>query len=103
MAIDPNLQPATKGENNVDTTLNYYLDPSKGGITWYTPGSAMIYRRKFDEQPVTIRDMRGHEHEFDIHKNAFEFRKFHTEATKFTPEEIREVMYPEAAEFVKKV
>lgn len=87
----------------VETTLNYYLDPSLGGITHYTPGSAGVYRRKFDPRTVQIRDIRGHEDEFDIHKQSFQLCNFTTAAKEFTDEEIRGVMYPEVGEFLKNV
>jgi hypothetical protein len=88
---------------SVKTTINYYLDPSEGGISWYTPGTAMIVRRKFDTRPVQIHDIRGHEAEFTINKQAFQLCKYNTAATEFTDEEIKKVMYPEVEELVKKV
>ncbi len=97
------------GEHNeaingdVEANINYYLDPSLGGITWYTPGSAGVYRRKFDPKTVQIHDMRGHEAEFDIHKQSFQLCPFTTTARQFTDDEIKSVVYAEAQEFLKKV
>jgi hypothetical protein len=88
---------------NIEANINYYLDPSKGGITWYTPGSAMILRRKFDTQPVTINDMRGREDEFEIHKHSFQFAKFKTACKNITDEEVKRIMYPEAEALLKKM
>jgi hypothetical protein len=102
-------KPATNGHavngkpHDVKTTINYYLDPSKGGITWYTLGSAMILRRKFDTQPVTINDMRGREKEFEIHKHSFQLCEYKTACKNITDEEVKRIMYPEAEALLKKV
>jgi len=87
----------------VDTTLNYYLDPSLGGITWYTPGTAMTVRRKFVTRPVQIHDIRGHEEDFNINKQSFQLCKLTTLPTEFTDEEIRQDCYPEVEELLKNV
>ena len=95
---------AVNGQPEVlEATMNYYLDPSLGGITHYTPGSAGVYRRKFDSRPVKIRNMRGQEDDFDIHTQSFKKCAFTTAAKEFTDGEIKSVMYSEAQEFLKKV
>lgn len=88
---------------DVDVTLNYYLEPELGGVTHYVPGSAGVYRRKFDPHTVTIHDVRGHKDEFNIHKQSFQVSPFTTACKEFTNEEIKKVMYDEAQEFLKKV
>ncbi|KIW35015.1 uncharacterized protein PV07_01742 [Cladophialophora immunda] len=88
---------------DVEVSLNYYLDPSLGGITHYTPGSAGVYRRKFDTRKVVIHDMRGRESEFNIHKQSFEVAPFTTACKDFVDSEIKSVMYAEAQELLKKI
>lgn len=98
------IQATNKTEyESVKTHLNYYLDPSRGGITWYTPGTAMTVRRKFENHPVNIYDMRGHESDFDINIHSFQPCKFTTAAKELTDEQIKEVMYPEVTSLVQKV
>jgi hypothetical protein len=100
------LKPRTDGSKingDVEVALNYYLDPSLGGITHYTPGSAGVYRRKFDTHRVTVHDMRGQEDHFDIHKQSFQPALFTTACKDFVDDEIRNVMYAEVGEFLKKM
>jgi hypothetical protein len=97
------VEKTTPTPSDVETKLNYYLDPSLGGITWYTPGTAMTVRRKFDTRPVRIHDMRGREDDFDINKQSFQLSKFTTKATEFIDEEIKRVTYPEIEDLLKKV
>src|ERR1700712_2207890 len=73
------LEPA--GTKTVNTTLNFYLDPSKGGHTSYQIGVADYYRRKFDPHPVQIQEIRGREAEFDLETHGFQHHK-HTSAEK---------------------
>ena len=87
----------------VQTTLNYFLDPSLGGITWYTPGAAGVLCRKLDTRSVQIHYMRDREADFNIHKQSFQLCKFTTAAKEFTGDEIKSVIYPEAEELLKKV
>ena len=101
--VETNGQTANGINRPVETTINYYLDPSKGGISWYTPGTAMILRRKFDTRPVTINDMRGHEGEFDIHKQSFQLCEYKTACINITDEEVKRIMYPEAEALLKRV
>jgi hypothetical protein len=93
----------TVPHGDVEATINYYLDPSLGGITHYTPGSAGVYRRKFDPHTTTIHDIRDHEADFNIHKQSFQVSPFTTTCQEFTDEEIKKIMYDEAQEFLKKV
>ena len=61
-------------DNTVAVKLNFYLDPSQGGRDSFAIGTAGAYRRKFDERPVTIRDARGFENEFNIDTHGFQVR-----------------------------
>ena len=103
MAIHPTTGVTEDGFNYIQTDVNYYLDPSKGGITAFVPGTAGILRRKFETQQVKIRDLRGHEDEFKIHKHAFEPIKWKLPTDGITDEEIKKHVYPEAEKIVKKM
>lgn len=94
------LNPA--GTKTVNTTLNFYLDPSKGGHTSYQIGVSDYYRRKFDPHPVQIQDIRGREDEFDLETHGFQHHK-HVSAEKDfdDDEQIRRVVYPETAQLIK--
>ncbi|KAF2426611.1 GA4 desaturase family protein [Tothia fuscella] len=83
--------------------LNYYLDPSQGGITHYTPGTAGILRRKFDTQEVRIQDLRGQEDKFNFHQSSFQVSKFDIDMEGKTNDEMKRDIYPQAEEFIKKI
>ena len=54
----------------VDTTLNYYLSPARGGAKIYQPGAVSDKRRPHDEQKVKVTDIRGLESEFQLDKQG---------------------------------
>jgi hypothetical protein len=58
----------------VNTTLNYYLKPGRGGTSSIYPGTAGNYRSKFNVQAVEITDIRGSENSFKLDKQGFEVR-----------------------------
>lgn len=89
------------GPRDVKTKMNYYLDPSKGGITHYTSGTAKILRRKFDTQDIVVHDLRGQEEKFKLKPNAFQFCKWTPPATDLSMDEVRSKVYPEAQDFIK--
>jgi hypothetical protein len=86
---------------DVKTKMNYYLDPSNGGITHYTSGTAKILRRKFDTHPVVIHDIRGQEEKFKLTPNAFQFCNWTPPKTDLSEDEVRSKVYPEAQEYIK--
>ena len=88
----------------VQTELNYYLDPSKGGHTSYQIGVSDYYRRKFDPHPVQIEDIRGREDQFDLETHGFQHHK-HTSVEKDfnSDDQIRTVVYPEVEQILKDV
>ena len=92
---------STKGRP-VNTTLNYYLDPSKGGHTEYQIGVSDYYRRKFDPHQVQISDIRGQEDLFKLDTHGFE-RVKHTSAEKHFDdnERVKQVVYPETEKLIK--
>ncbi len=88
----------------VDATLNYHLDPSQGGTPFFIPGSAGNYRRKFNEVPVHIIDIRGSENEFRLDRQGFEVRRhICTEKDFANGDVVKDVVYKETSELLKKV
>lgn len=95
---------ASSDHKVVNTTLNYYLDPSKGGHTSYQIGVSDYYRRKFDTRPVQIHDIRGQEAHFSLDTHGFQHYK-HTSAEKDFDDDdrVRNVVYPEVEQLLKDV
>ena len=94
-----------EGEGKVlETTLNHYLDPKDGGHDHYVTGTAKYYRRKFDERPVKITNIRGsHIDDFDLNTQGFQFYESPTVGGDFTDTEfVKKVVYPETEELLKK-
>ncbi|TRX93710.1 hypothetical protein FHL15_005386 [Xylaria flabelliformis] len=87
----------------VETSMNYYLDPSKGGTETYSFGTVGVLRRKFDTQAIHVNDLRGLESEFDIHTHAFQPCKWKPSTESLNSSDIIKVVYPEAEEFVKTI
>ena len=89
-------------ETSVKTTLNYYLDPAVGGHSSVDLGTAGYYRLKFDEQPVKITDIRGHEQDFDLTKNGFQYYKHTSQEKNFRDENaIKDAYYKEVEQLMK--
>jgi len=84
-----------------ETLINYF-DLSNERV--FYPGTAGYQRRKFDTRPTTISDLRGHEQDFTLEKNGFMVLKadWSEEDVEDTPEHIRDVVFPETIEKVKK-
>lgn len=82
----------------------YYLDPSKGGHTTYRIGVAQYYRYKYEAHPAQIHDIRGREDQFNLETHGFQHHKHRSAETDFTNDDrIKEVVYPETAELLKRV
>lgn len=62
----------------VDTTLNYYLSPARGGAEVYQPGAVSDKRRPHDVQKVQVVDIRGREDEFLLDKQGFQIIQLDT-------------------------
>ena len=87
----------------VKAKLNYFLDPSKGGQSQFQPRTAQIYRRKFDEQLTDIHDVRGHEDQFHLHEHGFQLFQCGSAESEFSDDgRVREIVYPEIEELLKK-
>lgn len=94
----------TSPPKHINTTLNYYLDPSKGGHTTYQIGVSDYYRRKFDTRPVQIEDLRPRQSEFKLDVHGFQHAKHTSEEKTFDDNDrVRRVVYPETAELLKSV
>jgi len=104
MAPSATTAPSTQSPGDIHTTLNYYLDPALGGHSAFEAGTVGYYRRKFDERPVHIHDIRGQAGDFNINKQGFQLVK-HTSAERdyVDEEQVRRIVYPEAEELLKKV
>ncbi|KAI1813345.1 hypothetical protein GGS20DRAFT_599346 [Poronia punctata] len=87
----------------VDTTMNYHLDPAMGGMKNVTFGTVGVLRRKFDNHPIKVTDLRGREADFKIHANAFEVCRWKPSTDSLEDDEIKKIVFPEAEEFIKKV
>lgn len=88
----------------VNTTLNYYLDPSKGGHTSYQIGVSDYYRRKFDSRPAQIHDIRGREDQFSLETHGFQHYKHSSAKQDFNDnDQIKAVVYPEVEQLLKDV
>lgn len=62
----------------VNTTLNYYLSPARGGAKIYQPGAVSDKRRPHDAQNVQIVDVRGRENDFELDKQGFQIIQLKT-------------------------
>ncbi|KAI0424837.1 hypothetical protein F5Y09DRAFT_353028 [Xylaria sp. FL1042] len=87
----------------VEATMNYYLDPSKGGSGPSTFGTAGILRRKFDAHPIQVHNVRGLESEFDIHTHTFQICEWNPSTTSLDSNNIKQTIYREAKELIKRV
>ena len=94
---------ATDGKP-VETTLNYYLDPSKGGHNWFQVGVVDYYRRKFDVRPVQIHDIRGKESRFQLDNHGFQHCKHVSVEDDFDDDaRIKRDVYPETEQLIKEM
>ncbi|KAI0426232.1 hypothetical protein F5Y09DRAFT_334319 [Xylaria sp. FL1042] len=87
----------------IETTMNYYLDPSKGGTYTSTFGTVGVLRRKFDTHTIQIDDIRGRENEFHINTHAFQPCKWKPSIASLESSEIKQRLYLEAEEFLKTI
>ncbi|KAK3705225.1 hypothetical protein LTR37_013386 [Vermiconidia calcicola] len=90
--------------NIVETSLNHWLDPAKGGHDHYITGTAGYYRRKFDAHPIKIKDFRGREDEFNINTQGFGYLVSPTVGGDFRDsEKVKKEVYPETEQLLKDV
>lgn len=87
--------------HDVQTTLNYYLDDGKPPAPAYI-GKPETYERPLDARPTTIHDVRGHEHEYSVDKQGFQFYKHSSAEKDFVDDaQIKRVYYPETEQLLK--
>lgn len=96
---------ASNPSKTVETTLNYYLDPSKGGHTSYQIGVTDYFRRKFDPHTAYIEDIRGREGDFKLDVHGFQHEKHggRLETDWSDNDEVKKIVYPETELFVKRI
>ena len=85
----------------VETNINYFhLDNDRV----FYPGTAGYQRRKFDVKPTMINDLRGQEDKFTLEKNGFAVLQgyWSEEDVEDTDDHIKNVVFPETIEAVKK-
>lgn len=88
----------------VRATLNYYLDPAKGGHESFWFGTVGEKRRPFDRVDVEISDIRGRENEFDLDTHGFQYMNQKSMEKKFEDhEKVQKVYYPECVELLKRI
>ena len=88
----------------VFTTLNFYLEPSKGGHSSYSVGTAGYYRRRFDTRSVEIRDIRRIGETVDLNTHGFQLQT-HVSGQKTFADDARmkDVVYTEVKQLLKEV
>jgi len=89
----------------INTTINYHLPAHLGGgDTILRPGTAYDKLRKHDAHHVQVHDFRGREGEFDLDRQGFQLIKHRSVESEFVDDQrIKDVVYPETAELLKKV
>lgn len=60
------------------TTLNYHLEPERGGEAVWCPGTVRDKRRPHEHAQVTVTNIRGREAEFQLDKQGFQLDPFVT-------------------------
>lgn len=89
---------------NTTATLNYYLDPSKGGAEVLYIGTVGEKRRKHDPRSVTITDMRGSKEKFEIDIHGFQLVERESPEKLFVDDaRIKDVYYPDCVDLIKKL
>lgn len=85
----------------VQTIVNYF-HPDEDRV--FYPGTAGYQRRKFNTLPISINDLRGQEQDFTLDKNGFQVLKasWSEEDVEDEPEHIKNVVFPETIDRVKK-
>ena len=94
---------AIKRPHHVHTALNYYNDPGDGS----PPPAAYVgvpesYVQPTTSVPVTITDVSGHENEYSLDSNGFQFYRHPSQEKDFVDDDqIRKIYYPETEQLLK--
>lgn len=88
----------------IEADINYWLEsPTGQPYSVIYPGTAGSRRLEWDTRKVQVTDLRGREDEFDIDKNGFQIVPFTTEEKAYDDDErIKQSVYPEAVELIRK-
>ncbi|KAL1950715.1 hypothetical protein VTO73DRAFT_5839 [Trametes versicolor] len=93
--------------HDIPTTLNYYAPVGDEAPYQYVqepPAGKPSTNIGTDPQPVLVHDARGHESEFSLDQNGFQYVQWPSVESEFNDEErIKEKYYPEVEEILKKV
>lgn len=88
----------------VKSTLNYYLDPSKGGYESFYFGTLGEKRRAFEYIECEIEDIRGREEGFELDTHGFQYVKQPSQEKVFESlERIKEVYVEECKALILKM
>ncbi|KAI0406923.1 hypothetical protein F4802DRAFT_595927 [Xylaria palmicola] len=87
----------------LETTMNYHLDPSLGGVKMSSFGTVGVLRRKFDPHNIQVHDLRGQENEFNLHTHSFQLCRWKPSIASIDWQDFQQTIYPEAEAFVKKI
>lgn len=83
-------------------TLNYFLDPSKGGSEVFYAGTVGEKRRKHAPVPVKIADIRGSKEPVELDTHGFQLVERETSERRFDDDaRIRSVYYKDCEDLVK--
>ncbi|OTB08297.1 hypothetical protein M426DRAFT_316926 [Hypoxylon sp. CI-4A] len=88
---------------DVDTILNFYKDPEDGSA----PHPSYVdkpdsYERPVDSHPVHITAVNGHEDEYTLDKNGFQYHRHVSNEKDFLDDDhIKAVYYPETEQLLK--
>ncbi|KAI0883968.1 uncharacterized protein GGS22DRAFT_28190 [Annulohypoxylon maeteangense] len=90
---------------DVDTILNYHKDNEDGSPPQPTyTDRPSTYERPVDSHPAHITDIRGHESEYTLDGNGFQYVPHVAQETEFLDDEhIKAVYYPETEQLLKDV
>lgn len=62
----------------VHTTVNYHLEPERGGAAVWCPGTVQDKRRPHEHKDVSVTNIRGRESEFKVDVQGFQVGPFQT-------------------------
>jgi hypothetical protein len=88
--------------DNIEATLNYYLDTGEKPFTYTGAPGATDKRSGQDPRHVTIRNGRRDADTFVLERDGFRFVRHDTEVADFyDPDQVRAIYYPEMEALVK--
>lgn len=87
----------------VKTTLNYFLELENGGDQAYCLGTVGEKRRRYQKTEVNVNNLRGHEQNFYLDRNGFQFLNAPCAEKTFDDDDrIKQSYYPEVIELIKR-